>query len=151
MAEAVRPEDHCDEAAEDEFSEIIKCRTGKYRVSSCAQLLARAPKVVFLSARATGVCARMHPCYVRLSARTCVAYLFIFLRYSEMKPTYWSVGQRVREESVLVLRPIYPSAQTSSLTPVRCPLRVQEPHQQAFVFSHMGLFSCTKSEFNPGY
>lgn len=29
MAEAGRPEDQCDEAVEDEFGEIIKCRSGR--------------------------------------------------------------------------------------------------------------------------
>lgn len=29
MAEGVRPEDYCDEPVEDEFGEIIKCRSGK--------------------------------------------------------------------------------------------------------------------------
>lgn len=29
MAEGVRPEDYCDEPAEDEFGEIIKCRSGR--------------------------------------------------------------------------------------------------------------------------
>lgn len=29
MAEGVRPEDYCDEPVEDEFGEIIKCRSGR--------------------------------------------------------------------------------------------------------------------------
>ncbi|TNN48035.1 hypothetical protein EYF80_041773 [Liparis tanakae] len=32
MAEGVRPEDYCDEPAEDEFGEIIKCRSVTFRL-----------------------------------------------------------------------------------------------------------------------
>lgn len=41
MAEGVRPEDYCDEPAEDEFGEIIKCRSGKDVGVKTRSLLAR--------------------------------------------------------------------------------------------------------------
>lgn len=35
MAEGVRPEDYCDEPVDDEFGEIIKCRSGRRGNSVC--------------------------------------------------------------------------------------------------------------------
>lgn len=37
MAEAVRPEDYCDEPVEDEFGEIIKCRSGRRHTRVCVR------------------------------------------------------------------------------------------------------------------
>lgn len=42
MAEGVRPEDYCDEPVEDEFGEIIKCRSGRRNKRVCACECARA-------------------------------------------------------------------------------------------------------------
>lgn len=42
MAEGVRPEDYCDEPVEDEFGEIIKCRSGRRNKHVCACECARA-------------------------------------------------------------------------------------------------------------
>ncbi|KAL1021784.1 hypothetical protein UPYG_G00017910 [Umbra pygmaea] len=42
MAEAARPEDQCDEAVEDEFGEIIKCRSALFQAASLSGQLCTA-------------------------------------------------------------------------------------------------------------
>lgn len=75
MAEGVRPEDYCDEPVDDEFGEIIKCRSGRRGNSVCVCVYTRSfvlPRACVVFPTITG----------RLNSDITTVYKALHLRYS---------------------------------------------------------------------